>query len=1748
MAPKELKYETYRKSTDLIKSRFAKIEDSVNKIVSSETPLTQVQIRQLNTIFSELKKKRADFEVNLQRIIESESPEAEEKILSNDVDNINDLYVRISSLIETHTVPDPVTPQSTHSDGASVQFPTAVITGVKLPKLNLQTFDGSPLKWISFINLFDTSVHKTTTLSNVAKFQYLLSVITGEPLNLVKSLNLTAANYLIAYQLLRDRYHNIRRLTTLHLNHILDLPSVSNSNPKQLRAFISTFYEHSESLKALEHDITQNNPLLSAHLLRKLDNKTVQRLEHHRESKRDDDDAPHSLPQVMEIINFLNLECSHIEDASLHSQPNAKPSHSNTFKLKSDKKAHFTSMVSTSNNGPSPKDSGPTCFCCQKTGHKIYQCSVFKAKSPNDRYQIVKDHQRCVSCLGTHPVKECQSKGSCTTCQKKHHSLLHFNKSPDKSPPSATPTLEAEASFTSTSDRRTVHQNSTVLLSTALVKLTAKNGRTFVFRALLDSGSMTDFISERAAQLLGTQRHPSNITVTGLAHSSTHTRGKLDLSVNTLSGEVIANQHAFHVLDKISMDLPRTEISPVVLTRVKNFVLADPTFHKPGPIDVLIGSSLFPQLLTSERQSLGHGMPYALGTVFGYVIIGAAPCADNTPLSTHVSVSLLSTADLDLHSSLQRFWAQEEIPSCSKKSSEELKCDDFFDKTHSRDSEGRYIVRLPFANHSNELGSSKPLAEQRFKSLERKLHNNAHSEFCQLYSDFMTEYQSLGHMQKCPNIDLENPHYFLPHHGVVKAQSSTTKLRVVFDASAKTSSGVSLNEILMTGPKLQNNICDILLQFRLQTIVFSCDIRQMYRQIVIHPDDQKFQLILWRNKPTLPLSVFKLTTVTYGMNCSPYLAIKVLKQLAEDEGTNFPHAAEVLRNNSYVDDIVAGASTEDEALELQTQLISLLNRGGFELRKWISNSPKLLKNVPESHQESPGFLETTSDPHFAILGMHWSPVSDGFRYNFNFKCDVPTKRKVLSLIAQIYDPCGFLSPCIMTAKCFMQLLWTSGSTWDEPLPTDLAQKWQFFVNDLKHVTDICVPRALMLPHIRNCDLHGFADASESGYAAVVFLRCAKDSDVRVSQLIAKTRVAPLKKVTLPRLELCAAHLLAQLVHYCVSQLTNVLKIDSTVLWCDSTVALSWIQTPTYRLKTFVANRVAQIQELIPSHCWHHVSSGDNPADCASRGILPSQMINHPLWWHGPSWLQLSPAHWPTSTFTPCDLASLDEVKTTPFNVLVSTSQPSWDLLSRFSSWTKLLHVMAYMLRFIAHSRRQERHQGTLSVHEVQTARLHIFRLVQHEVFAEEISSLRKKKLCSPRLQRLTPFLDNDGLLRVGGRLKEADVTQDVRHPCILPKKHHVVNLFIDHIHRQHLHSGIQLTMSLLSQHVWILSARSVVRSRIFQCLTCFRLKPKNTFPLMGDLPKARVTPARPFAAAGIDYGGPYTIKIHNLRSIRHIKAYICIFVCLVTKAVHIEVATDLSTDAFIAVLTRFVSRRGLCSDLYSDCATNFVGAKNVFRDFIHSTNQHPIRQFALERNIKFHFNPPAAPHQGGIWESAIKSAKHHLKRVLGTYVPTLTHFNTLTCHVEAMLNSRPLTALSSDPNDLQALTPGHFLIGAPLVALPEPNFTDIPDNRLSQWQLMQAFMQRIWKRWEQEYLHTLQERLKWAKPTRNLQIGDLVLVHQDTPSLVWPLARVTEITTGNDNIVRVVKLQTQKGTLIRPAVKVFLLPFLAQSN
>lgn len=353
-------------------------------------------------------------------------------------------------------------------------------------------------------------------------------------------------------------------------------------------------------------------------------------------------------------------------------------------------------------------------------------------------------------------------------------------------------------------------------------------------------------------------------------------------------------------------------------------------------------------------------------------------------------------------------------------------------------------------------------------------------------------------------------------------------------------------------------------------------------------------------------------------------------------------------------------------------------------------------------------------------------------------------------------------------------------------------------------------------------------------------------------------------------------------------------------------------------------------------------------------------------------------------------------------------------------------------------------------------------------------------------------------------------------------------------------------LSCMKERFWPLYGRNLARKVVHECVTCFRARPRVHEQLMGDLPVERVSPAPAFLRVGIDYCGPFNVRPASRKGVP-VKCYLCVFVCLVVKAVHIEMVADLTTEAFIAALKRFVARRGKPEVIFCDNATNFVGARRQLSElhqlFRAEQFKNAVVTETAKEAIEFKFIPAKSPNFGGLWEAAVKSLKGHMRRVIGTNVLRSDEMLTVATQIEACLNSRPITPLSNDHRDLEALTPGHFLVQRPLTAIPEPSLAEISENRLSRWQRVQKFSQTIWKRWSTDYLSDLHNRNKWTRRRDNLQIGTMVLMKEDNlPPLKWQLGRITEIHPGTDGNVRVVTVRTQNGTFRRGIQKICILP------
>ncbi|BES98503.1 Hypothetical protein NTJ_11319 [Nesidiocoris tenuis] len=584
---------------------------------------------------------------------------------------------------------------------------------------------------------------------------------------------------------------------------------------------------------------------------------------------------------------------------------------------------------------------------------------------------------------------------------------------------------------------------------------------------------------------------------------------------------------------------------------------------------MLLGAEHFFKILKNQRFELGRGLPTLQLTSFGWVIGGQVEMIE----PTHSITMCSCTVD----EQLQRFWEIEELTQDKALSPSEQICEQNFQSTTHRDSFGRFVVSLPKQNFFSKLGDSERIALCRFYNLEKRLAKNA--KLKEESTAFMHEYFALGHMKPIDNQDLKDMKtFYLPHHCVVNYHSSTTKLRVVFDASVKSTSGLSLNETLLVGPTLQADLFTQILKFRQHKFVVTADIVKMYRQISVSEEDKYLQIIFWRDDPDQPLQKFALTTVTYGTAPASYLAIKCLRQLAVEAEYIYPEAATSILEDFYVDDYIRGDDDEKRLMKIQEQVDDILRSAGFELHKWCANSETLISSIPREKREGK-YVPSSADNIIKTLGLWWNPDEDSFKFSIELeKKQGFTKRAILSEALRLFDPLGLAGPVIVKAKIFLQQLWSTKIDWDTKLTGEEESQWVSYRDELMNLKNLSIPRLVLSNLTGAMELHGFCDSSERAYGAAIYVKTIEnDHDSVVNLLCAKSRVAPLKKTSLPRLELCGALLLAKLAKKVLESIT--LNFTRFTLWSDSTIVLSWIKSPSSKWKTFVANRVSEIQAL-----------------------------------------------------------------------------------------------------------------------------------------------------------------------------------------------------------------------------------------------------------------------------------------------------------------------------------------------------------------------------------------------------------------------------------------------------------------------------------------------------------------------------------------------------------------------------------------
>lgn len=1592
-----------------------------------------------------------------------------------------------------------------------------------LPKIELPDFSGDVREWETFYSIFKTRIHDNKLINNVDKMHYLIGRLKGSARSLCTGISLTGENYDIVWQILIDKYQDKRYLANSYLDQIFEFKASQTESGKNLNLFLEKFDIAVKALKKLDIPDLSDFILLHQALL-KLDLDTVKAFEM---SERGTE-----IPSYDSLVKFVREQSKLLplrKSVNMSSGINTKSRNFKTF---------FTNSPVKDN-----KSKPNSCIFCHKVGHYINRCYSFKDLNPSQRYDVVKNNNWCFNCLSNnHGVKQCTIKRTCTECDKKHHYLLHpgrFEQNLTKN--LNTPTLELvekeeNVEIPSTSNltlcsfnNKVTEEHDFTMLSTVEVLVQNSRNKNNTARFILDSGSQSNLLTLNACERLGLKPKKVFASIEGLGKSEQSVKGAINLVVASRHNKAKMFNVKMFLVNNITDKFPDVKLGDRIVSDFNDLELADSNFHIPGKIDGIIGAELYPFIIGSHK--IIRGTSAALETVFGYVISGKTSVPLNGIKRTFFSLE----EELSLSEILGKFWELEQVPKRLICHPDDAICEKIYRETVSRNVNGRFTVALPFKLSSECLGESKQNALSRFNALEKRL--NRDKKLRQDYNLVMQDFLDQDHMRLVQDTN-ECFAYYISHHPVIKSSSSSTPVRVVLDASSPSDNGLSLNDLLFSGPKLQTDITRLLINFRLLPIALTADIKQMYRQINVIEDHWKWQRLFFRFSPLENIKTYEIKVVAFGVKSSPYLALRTVQELVEREKERYPLAANFALHNLYMDDFICSVHTENEAYKLFLESVNLFLAGGFDLTKWSTNSKCLLDKIPQSKR----LMEKVSfKADSKVLGIQWCSTLDVFGFSLSTPVGEATKRNILSTVARCYDPLGLIAPFILFLKLLIKRLWSLNLSWDEEPPIEIINIW----NKLKLEWEMLKSLQILRYVGTNLDcptmIVGFADASQDGYGAVVYVRTINSNgNVNISLLCAKSKVSPMKITTIPRLELCAALLLSSLIKQILEVLAERILVSKLIGFSDSSTVIQWLLATELK-EVFVANRIAQIKGNTPEMSWRHVDGKENPADCLSRGLTPSLLLNNSLWFHGPQWLKKSESQWPVSNITFSLTQTLPNERVFYSKQVDEEVNPFYAMMERISSWSKILKVMVWVLRFLKKLPRSK----DISVLDLLTAEKALIKIVQRKHFQSDILMLTKSGECSPRLRKLHPFL-SDGLLRVGGRLNNTKLSFRQKHPFILASKDILVTRLIDFNHEVHLHSGTYLLEAILRQKYWILGGRSVIRQRIHKCNRCFRLRPTGLTPLMADLPDYRVSVSKAFLHCGVDYFGPFNITLGKKRGASVHKAYVCLFVCMNVKAVHLELASSLSTSHFLLCFKRFLARRGPCNVLYSDRGTNFVGAKSILKDLNKLINSEEFKNtLSSELNLKgveWRFNTPSSPHMGGLWESNVKAAKNHIYRVLGDQLLTYEEFSSLLVQVEALLNSRPLCILSNDPTAPEALTPAHFLTLQPLQSLPAENVTEIPLNRLDRFQLIDRMVQDYWKRWSLEYLTGLQVRLKWSKDNQNIDIGSVVVLKENTPPLHWPLAIVTHVYPGKDGVIRNVTVKTNKGSFNRPVVKICPLP------
>lgn len=1630
-------------------------------------------------------------------------------------------------------------------------------------------FNGESHHFQSFVNQINNKT-KGINLDPWDKICILEAHTTGKPQKLIRSYmsNVSANPFETLTEIEKDlatKFGSGAKVVSSLLSKLDDLPlikSVHNSDKlEELLEICKLIKTNMSTFKELEHFNFANG-------LHKIWLKLPESFQNSWRSVHGDFKLNNSgsHPPFAIFLNFLNKKCNEYSDPIYEKK--FIPTAEYLKKTKDTKALKTTSTFKKGLSSQEAKEESKVCLLHAKSNHELFECKLFSSYSVDDKFKLMKEKGLCFGCLGKHLRAKCDQRPKCDKCGRNHLTILHRDQ-PRDSPPiynstTVTPKENVDPGHGSSlctkvcgDENLSRSCSKTVLVDISCPK---KSRPTLRCYAILDDHSDSSFADPKVAEHFNITGPNTEYKLNTLAGLQTTNSGILLSGLKIKGANESRSYHLPTLLTNPAIPEHGNEVaSPAVVAAHPQIASFAKFFQETDPEAqtlLLLGRDFDESLYT---RCFGQKAPFVHRTRLGWALVGNV-CKSKPPterkalrtvlehLSSNITFSPAAPKVNELAVDCFKKHPDDEFPGNSRNDLRFLRI--VSDGIHIN-REGFITMPLPWKDDSVTFPDNRQAVFNRASNTLNKIKRDEDKlQKCLLA---MQNNIDDRHVERVSDEGLAKVEpgnfWYLPVFPV--SNDNKDKIRLVFDGSAA-HKGVSLNSQLLSGPDFINSLRSVLLKFRQSRIAFSADIASMFYCFKLNEEDKDKTRFFWfdQNDPGKELVEYRANVHLFGNTSSPALAITGLHFAVSRNASN--DVRSFVQNYFYVDDALISLDTEEEAIDLLSETITCLSKYHIRLHKISSNSRKLLSVFPPSElSTSPENLGTCTTSQ-RTLGLQWNADAD----TLTIKTKVPdrpfTKRGILATTHSIFDPLGLVSPIILEGKLFQRMITPpkssqqqpfNGLDWDDDLPEEHLEQWNIWKQSLSSADGLSVPRCIhpfQPQDIIRKELHAFCDASLKAIGYAIYQKTITEDESFVSLVAGNSKVTPKGAGTIPRLELCAA----VDISVAASEIARTLLVekDNVHLYSDSMIVLGYLSNSSKRFAGYVTRRIQLITSHFPTNHWNFVSTQENPADLATRP-QDLESLKNSMWFQGPDFLQYNdlPSH--ESGKLPDELPeTLGEVTT-----LKTTTKKDLSfcgllkILQTTSFWKEALGKSRTLIAFAFFTidRSLQRRGVSLAPRaEVEEDAAHdiILRIAQMQEFPDVFNILQRQPHLPKNhpLSCLAPFLDNVGVLRVGGRLRHSSLSSKIKHPIILPSSGAITELILRYYHCKSRHQGRVITQAAIrNSGFFIHKGSSTVKKFLRHCVTCQRLRGPRIEQLMNELPPDRLECTAPFTHCAMDVFGSYNVTdgTSTRRNNSSKKCWGLLFTCLVSRAVHIEALPSLDITAFKNAFRRFICLRGGCQTLRCDNGSNFIGAFNQDEK---ETSDLLQREFSSQ-NIKWIFNPPKASHFGGVFERKIGSVRKILDACmlqLGPRQLTRDEFTTFLAEASHIINNTPLSAVSSDPQDPLPITPATLLnlreeqTGPPLESFSQKDLLAYGPRR---WRRIQHLSSLFWNFWQRDYIHTLQSRQKWKIPKRSLQPGDIVLIREKPlRRYLWPLARVKAVRNSADGRVRSATLTLQK--------------------